>query len=135
MVSEHKTELLMIDNNTKPEQILVIDDNEKWLETLKELNMQTLYSKNKTSYDVYSFVQDRISTLTTVILNANILSHFDDKRIDFSGTKLLNDILFNHFPKLNFHLISFTYTYSEQKRIANYIDFLCFLNKYKTNGK
>jgi hypothetical protein len=124
----------MIDSNTQPQQILVIDDNEVWLDRLVRLKMQGLCCRGKTSFDVYQFIQEKVDVLTTIVVNANLISNFGENRCDFLGVDLLNDVLINHFPKMNFILLSFTYTQNAEQQTANYIDFLNLMNQYQNNG-
>lgn len=124
----------MIDSNTQPEQILVIDDNQAWLNSVESLKIIGFCCIGKTSFDVYSFIQERVDSLTTIVLNANLVSDFGENRGDFLGITLMNDVLQNHFPQMKFVLLSFTYTKDEQKQTANYIDFLNYLNYYQYNG-
>lgn len=120
----------MINSNTQPQQILVIDDNQVWLDRIVSLKMQGLCSRGKTSFDVYQFIQEKVDVLTTIVVNANLISNFGENRCDFLGVVLLNDVLKNHFPQMNFILLSFTYSQDEVKQTANYIDFLKYLNLY-----
>jgi hypothetical protein len=112
----------------------VIDDNEVWLDRLVRLKMQGLCCRGKTSFDVYQFIQEKVDVLTTIVVNANLISNFGENRCDFLGVDLLNDVLINHFPKMNFILLSFTYTQNAEQQTANYIDFLNLMNQYQNNG-
>ena len=124
----------MIDRNTQSQQILVIDDNHVWLKRVAGLKIQVFCSRGKTSFDVYQFIQEKVDVLTTIVVNANLISNFGENRSDFLGVDLLNDVLKNHFPQMNFILLSFTYSQDAKKQTANYIDFLNYLNLYQNNG-
>lgn len=124
----------MIDSTTQPQQILVIDDNQAWLKLVTELKIKGLCSRGKTSFDVYQFIQQKVDVLTTIVINANLISNFGENRSDFLGVDLLNDVLKNHFPQMNFILLSFTYSQDAEQQTANYIDFLNYLNLYQNNG-
>ena len=123
-----------INSNTKPQQILVIDDNQIWLGLIRRLKIEGLCSRDKTSFDVYQFIQEKVDVLTTIVVNANLISNFGENRCDFLGVELLNDVLKNNFPQMNFILLSFTYSQNVETQTANYIDFINYLNLYRNNG-
>lgn len=45
----------MIDSNTQPQQILVIDDNQFWLDSLAGLGIIVLNGRNKSHRDLVDF--------------------------------------------------------------------------------
>lgn len=100
----------MINNATKPEQILVIDDNHSWLETLRAKGIQVLCCKTISIGVIENHVAEKEMALEVVVINANLLQGSGTQRSDLRGLEVGFKVLAPQFQKIIFIPLSFSFS-------------------------
>ena len=120
----------MIESSTKPSQILVIDDNQLWLNTLENIGLQVFCCQNTSMMELKSFLFVLKGQLKYVIVNSCILLSPKNQRQEYCGISLVEGFLKLHFPELNFLYISFIGPDDISPSINLYTDFLFTINTF-----
>lgn len=120
----------MIDSSTKPNQILVIDDNQAWLNTLSPLGIQVFNCKGKSHRSLIDFVSPINTSLHVVVVNLHLIQETGNSRSQNHGLFLVNELLHLCYPQLKYVFIYFTCTMSVTHSAFTYSDFLTFINTY-----
>lgn len=113
----------MIENSTKPNQILVIDDNQDWLDSLANLTMQVLNCRGYSNRALVDFIFPIASTLKVIVVNLNIIQN-SNSRVDNHGIHLVEKNLSPQFPKLPFVFISFSSSVEITPACFTYTEFI-----------
>jgi hypothetical protein len=126
----------MIDNTIQPQQILLIDDNEAWLNSLAGLGVIVFNGKDKSQQVLVDFIQPIESSLSVVVVNIHLLQTMEMKRVDNNGLLLVEELLKIRFPNLQFIFVSFCTEFNNTNPCLIYEDFLTHIKEahnYKTN--
>lgn len=118
----------MIESSTKPNQILVIDDNQAWLNSLSAFGIQVFNCKGKSHRALIDFVSPLNSTIHFVVVNLHLIQETGNSRSGNHGLFLVNDLLHICYPQLKYIFIHFTCTMSVSHSSFSYTDFLTFIN-------
>ena len=117
----------MINTSTKPEKILVIDDNYSWLETLKTKGIQVFYCKSISISTIENKVAEKEGFLEVIVVNAHLLIGLGSQRSDLQGLELGFKILAPQFPSIRFIPLSFCFKDIENQTACCYTQFLTTL--------
>jgi len=120
----------MIDSITQPQQILVIDDNQLWLNSLVGLGIIVLNVKNKSHRDIVDFIQPIETTISIVLVNMHLIQTLGTNRVDNHGSFLVDKLLKVRFPNLRFVFISFCSEFTLSHQCLVYNDFLTYINTH-----
>jgi len=118
----------MIENATQPQQILVVDDNQEWLNSLAALGINTFNFYEQSKIHLVNFIKNNQSNLSVVVVNLNILQTISSSRIDNLGASLVDSVLDHCPPHLQYIFVSFFHDTKTKFRCLNYIDFLEIIN-------
>lgn len=119
----------MFSNIIEPRKILIIDDNQAWLDSLAKLNFEVLNAFNKDEFELLRNLREKENSLLVVLVNANIVLKAGNCRTSFLGIELVNDVLVPRFPDLTFYLLSFVSKVVETNQVTDYTEFLKYINQ------
>lgn len=113
----------MIENSIKPNQILVIDDNQGWLDSLANLTIQVLNCRGYSNRALVDLISPIASSLKVIVVNLNIIQN-SNSRVDNHGIHLVEKNLSPQFPKLPFLFISFCSNVEITSACFTYTEFI-----------
>lgn len=117
----------MIKTSILPQQILVIDDNKIWLQSLEKLGVRILCCSGLSLRGIEKRLENLEQQVEVVVINANLVFGIVNQRLDNLGLRIGNGTLKANNPRLTFVFLSFHFFEMKSDKAYCFTEFLNYI--------